>query len=181
MSKEDLVFPGEPVEWVKDPSALEFPEVPRAQTEGVKHDLEFPEGEEAQESKSLKFPPATAKGTTAQEPKNLKAAQDDAKGAIDQETYMLTLTRSEAETLEEPLEVLEERRSDGSRGCASPCHGWVFARRPAARPLTAVAALALVGLALAAVRPSAGRVVAVPLVVGAVVSGVVACGARYAR
>lgn len=46
MSKEDLVFPGEPIEWVKDPSALEFPEVPRALTEGVKHDLVFPEGEE---------------------------------------------------------------------------------------------------------------------------------------
>lgn len=51
MSKEDLVFPVEPVVRVKDPSTLEFPEVPRAHTEGVKHDLVFPEGEEAREAK----------------------------------------------------------------------------------------------------------------------------------
>ena len=61
MSKEDLVFPMEPVVWVKDPSALEFPEVPRSHTEGVKHDLVFPEGEEAREAKR-------AQASEAQEP-----------------------------------------------------------------------------------------------------------------
>ena len=61
MSKKDLEFPGEPIVWVKDPSALEFPEVPRAQTVGVKHDLVFPEGEEAREAKSIQ-------GKEAQEP-----------------------------------------------------------------------------------------------------------------
>ena len=59
MSKEDLVFPGELR--VKNPSALESPEVPRAQIGGVKHDLVFPEGEEARESKSIQ-------GKVAQEP-----------------------------------------------------------------------------------------------------------------
>ena len=53
MSKEDLEFPGEPIVRGKDPSALEFPEVPRAHTGGVKHDLVFPEGEEASEAKSV--------------------------------------------------------------------------------------------------------------------------------
>lgn len=43
MSKEDLVFPVEPVVRVKDPSALESPEVPRSHIKGVKHDLVFPE------------------------------------------------------------------------------------------------------------------------------------------
>lgn len=61
MSKEDLVFPGEPVVRVKDTSALEFPEVPRSHTEGVKHDLVFPEGEEAREAKIVE-------GSEAQEP-----------------------------------------------------------------------------------------------------------------
>lgn len=61
MFKDDLMFPGEPVVRVKDPSALEFPEVPRAHTEGVKHDLVFPEGEEAREAKIVE-------GSEAQEP-----------------------------------------------------------------------------------------------------------------
>ena len=51
MFKDDLVFPGEPVVRVKDPSTLEFPEVPRAHTGGAKHDLVFPEGEGAREAK----------------------------------------------------------------------------------------------------------------------------------
>lgn len=124
MFKNDLVFPGELVVRVKDPSVLEFPEVPRAQTRGVKHDLKFPEGEEAQESKS-------AQGKEAQE----RYAKGDAAG-------------------------------------------WVFAFRA----LTAVAAVALVGLGVAAVRPLDGRLLAVLaaslLVVVAVVTGVVACGER---
>ena len=53
MFKDNLVFPMEPVVWVKDPSALEFPEVPRAHTGGAKHDLVFPEGEEAREAKII--------------------------------------------------------------------------------------------------------------------------------
>lgn len=123
MSKDDLVFPGEPMVRVKDPSALEFPEVPRAQTVGVKHDLVFPEGEEAREAKSTQ-------GKEAQEP------------------------------------------------CASPRPGRVFSFRA----LTAVAAVALVGLGVAAVRPLGGCLLAVLvaslLVVVAVVAGVVACGER---
>lgn len=118
MFKDDLVFPGEPVVRVKDPSALEFPEVPRAHTGGVKHDLEFPEGEEAREAKSIQ-------GMEAQEP---------------------------------------------YAGCVAP--GRVFAFRA----LTAVAAVALVGLGVVAVRPLDGRLLAV-----SVVAGVVACGARFAR
>lgn len=120
MSKEDLVFPGEPR--VKNPSALESPEVPRAQIGGVKHDLVFPEGKEAREAKSIQ-------GKGAQEP---------------------------------------------YAGCVAP--GRVFAFRA----LTAVAAVALVGLGVAAVRPLDGRLLAV-LAAGAVVAGVVACGARFAR
>lgn len=65
MSKKDLVFPGELVVRVKDPSALVFPEVPRAQTVGVKHDLVFPEGEEAREAKSTQV---DTKGKEAQKP-----------------------------------------------------------------------------------------------------------------
>lgn len=82
MSKKDLVFPVELVVRVKDPSALEFPEVPRAQTVGVKHDLVFPEvprsqtggvkhdlvfpeGEEAREAKSTQV---DTKGKEAQKP-----------------------------------------------------------------------------------------------------------------
>lgn len=126
MSKEDLEFPGEPIVRVKDPSALEFPEVPREQTGGAKHDLKFPEGEEAQEAKSVQ-----GKGD-----------------------------------------------EDGLRACPRP--GRVFSRL-----LTAVAAVALVGLGVAAVRPLDGRLLAVLvaslLVVVAVVAGVVACGGRYAR
>ena len=95
MSKEDLVFPGEPVVRVKDPSALEFPEVPRAHTGGVKHDLEFPEGEEAREAKSA------------------QAAQVDTKDKEDQKQCVLTLTHSETETLEDSLEA-------SSSLCASP-------------------------------------------------------------
>ena len=122
MSKEDLVFPGEPVVRVKDPSALESPEVPRAQIGGVKHDLVFPEGKEAREAKSIQ-------GMEAQEP---------------------------------------------YAGCVAS--GRVFAFRA----LTAVAAVALVGLGVAAVRPLDGRLLAV-LAAGAVVAGVVACGAWFAR
>lgn len=120
MSKEDLVFPGELR--VKNPSALESPEVTRSQTGGVKHDLVFPEGGEAREAKS-------AQGKEAQEP---------------------------------------------YAGCVAP--GRVFAFRA----LTAVAAVALVGLGVVAVRPLDGRLLAV-LAAGAVVVGVVACGARFAR
>ena len=68
MFKDDLVFPGEPVVRVKDPSALEFPEVPRSRTEGVKHDLEFPEGEEAREAKSVE-------GSEAREAKRAQASE----------------------------------------------------------------------------------------------------------
>lgn len=73
MFKDDLVFPGEPVVRVKDPSALEFPEVPRSHTEGAKHDLEFPEGEEAREAKSIegsekKSAQVDTKGKEAQKP-----------------------------------------------------------------------------------------------------------------
>lgn len=118
MSKEDLVFPGEPVVRVKDPSALESPEVARSQIGGVKHDLVFPEGEEAREAKSIQ-------GMEAQEP---------------------------------------------YAGCVAP--GRVFA----CRALTAVAAVALVGLGVVAVRPLDGRLLA-----DSVVAGVVACGARFAR
>lgn len=141
MSKEDLEFPGEPIVRVKDPSALEFPEVPRAQTVGVKHDLVFPEGEEAREAKSA---------------------------------------HSESETLEYSLESSEERRKSGSPLCASPRPGRVFAFRA----LTAVAAVALVGLGVAAVRPLDGRllaVLAVPVLALSVVAPVVAFGARFAR
>lgn len=122
MSKEDLVFPGEPVVRVKDPSALESPEVTRSHIKGVKHDLVFPEGKEAREAKSIQ-------GKEAQEP---------------------------------------------YAGCVAPGRGFAF------RALTAVAAVALVGLGVAAVRPLDGRLLAV-LAAGAVVAGVVACGARFAR
>lgn len=122
MSKEDLVFPGEPVVRVKDPSALESPEVPRAQIGGVKHDLVFPEGKEVREAKSIQ-------GKEAREP---------------------------------------------YAGCVAPGRGFAF------RALTAVAAVALVGLGVVAVRPLDGRLLAV-LAAGAVVAGVVACGARFAR
>lgn len=65
MSKEDLEFPGEPIVRVKDPSALEFPEVPREQTVGAKHDLVFPEGEEAREAKIVE-------GSEASEAKSIQ-------------------------------------------------------------------------------------------------------------
>jgi hypothetical protein len=117
MSKEDLVFPGEPVVRVKDPSALESPEVTRSHIKGAKHDLVFPEGKEAREAKSIQ-------GSEAQEP---------------------------------------------YAGCVAPSRGLVF------RALTAVAAVALVGLGFAAVRPLDGRLRPVLAV------GVVACGARFAR
>lgn len=120
MSKEDLVFPGELR--VKNPSALESPEVPRAHIKGAKHDLVFPEGKEAREAKSIQ-------------------------GKVAQEPYA---------------------------GCVAPGRGFAF------RALTAVAAVALVGLGVAAVRPLDGRLLAV-LAAGAVVAGVVACGARFAR
>ena len=72
MFKDNLVFPMEPVVWVKDPSALEFPEVPRAHTGGVKHDLVFPEGEEAREAKIVEGEEACeakrAQASEAQEP-----------------------------------------------------------------------------------------------------------------
>lgn len=119
MSKEDLVFPGELR--VKNLSALEFPEVTGSHIKGAKHDLGFPEGGEARESKS-------------------------AQGKEAQERY------------------------------AKDATGRVFAFRA----LTAVAAVALVGLGVAAVRPLDGRLLAV-LAAGAVVAGVVACGARFAR
>lgn len=174
MSKEDLVFPGEPVVRVKDPSALEFPEMPRAQTGGVKHDLRFPEGEEAQEAKIVE-------GSEASESKSTQAAQVDTKAKEARKPCALTLTHSETETLEDPLEASEEHQKSGSSLCASPRPGRVFA----CRALTAVAAVALVGLGVVAVRPLDGRkrpVLAVPaLAVGAVVVGVVACGARFAR
>lgn len=141
MSKKDLVFPGELVVRVKDPSALEFPEVPRAQTVGVKHDLVFPEGEEAREAKSTQV---DTKGKEAQKP-------------------------------------VAKSKESGSCLCASPRPGRVFAFRA----LTAVAAVALVGLGVAAVRPSAGRfrpvLVVLALVVASVVAGVVACGSRGRR
>lgn len=136
MSKKDLVFPGELVVRVKDPSALVFPEVPRAQTVGVKHDLVFPEGEEAREAKSTQV---DTKGKEAQKP------------------------------------VAKSKES------GSPRPGRVFAFRA----LTVVAAVALVGLGVVAVRPSAGRfrpVLAVlALVVASVVAGVVARGSRGRR
>ena len=122
MSKEDLVFPGELRVKNKNPSALEFPEVTRSHIKGAKHDLGFPEGGEARESKSTQ-------------------------GKEAQERYA---------------------------GCVAP--GRVFAFRA----LTAVAAVALVGLGVAAVRPLDGRLLAV-LAAGAVVAGVVACGAWFAR
>ena len=140
MSKEDLEFPGEPIVRVKDPSALEFPEVPRAHTEGVKHDLVFPEGEEAREEKSTQV---DSKGKGAQKP-------------------------------------VAKSKESGSPLCASPRPGRVFAFRA----LAAVAAVALVGLGVAAARPLDGRfraVLAVPVLALSVVAPVVACGARFAR
>lgn len=171
MSKEDLEFPGEPMVRVKDhsalefpgepivqgkdPSALEFPEVPRAHTGGVKHDLVFPEGSEASEAKS-------AQGKEASEAKSAQASE-----------------ASESETLEYSLESSEERRKSGSPLCASPVP------RPGIRALTAVAAVALVGLGVAAARPLDGRfwpVLAVlALAAASVVAGVVACGSRGRR
>ena len=65
MFKDNLVFPMEPVVWVKDPSALEFPEVLRAHTGGAKHDLVFPEGEEAREAKIVE-------GSEASESKSIQ-------------------------------------------------------------------------------------------------------------
>ena len=154
MSKEDLEFPGEPIVRGKDPSALEFPEVPRAHTKGVKHDLEFPEGEEAREAKSVQ-------GKEASEAKSVQGKE-----------------ASESETLEYSLESSEERRKSGSPLCASPRPGRVFAFRA----LTAVAVVALVGLVVAAVRPLDGRLLAVlvasALAAASVVAGVVACGGR---
>lgn len=155
MSKEDLEFPGEPVVQGKDPSALEFPEVPRAKTKGVKHDLVFPEGEEAREAKSIQ-------GKEASEAKSAQGKE-----------------ASESETLEYSLESSEERRKSGSPLCTSPVP------RPGIRALTAVAAVALVGLGVAAARPLDGRLRAVlavlALAVASVVAGVVAFGARFAR
>lgn len=151
MSKKDLEFPGEPVVRVKDPSALEFPKVPRAQTVGVKHDLVFPEGEKARGAQSVK-------GGEASEEKRAQAS----------------------ETLEYSLESSEGRRGSGSPLCASPRPGRVFAFRA----LTAVAAVALVGLGVAAARPLDGRlraVLAVPVLALSVVAPVVAFGARFAR
>ena len=76
MFKDDLVFPGEPVVRVKDPSALEFPEVPRSHTEGVKHDLVFPEGEEAREAKIVEASEASeAKIVEASEASEAKSIQ----------------------------------------------------------------------------------------------------------
>lgn len=149
MSKEDLVFPGKHVVRVKDPSALEFPEVPRAQTGGVKHDLVFPEGEEAREANIVEGSEASeAKRAQASEASEVKSIQ----GKEAQESYA---------------------------GCVAP--GRVFAFRA----LTAVAAVALVGLGVVAVRPLDGRlrpVLAVPaLAVASVVAGVVVCGSRFAR
>ena len=134
MSKEDLEFPGEPIVQGKDPSALEFPELPRAHTEGVKHDLKFPEGEEAREAKS---------------------AQVDTKG-------------------KEAQKPVAKSKESGSCLCASP----------APRPGIRVAAVALVGLGVAAARPLDGRlrvVLAVPVLALSVVAPVVAFGARFAR
>ena len=156
MSKEDLEFPGEPIVQGKDPSALEFPEVPRAHTEGVKHDLVFPEGEEAREAKSVQ-------GKEASEAKSAQGSEG-----------------SESETLEYSLESGEERRKSGSSLCASPRPGRVFAFRA----LTAVAAVALVGLGVAAALPLDGRlraVLAVPVLALSAVAPVVAFGARFAR
>lgn len=136
MSKEDLEFPGEPIVQGKDPSALEFPELPRAHTEGVKHDLVFPEGEEAREAKSTQ-------GKEAQKP-------------------------------------VAKSKESGSPLCTSPRPGRVFAFRA----LTAVAAVALVGLGVVAARPLDGRlraVLAVPVLALSVVAPVVAFGARFAR
>lgn len=156
MSKEDLEFPGEPIVRVKDPSALEFPEVPRAQTGGVKHDLVFPEGEEAREAKSTQ-------GKEASEAKSVQGKE-----------------ASESETLEYSLESSEERRKSGSPLCASPRPGRVFSFRA----LTAVAVVALVGSGVAAVRPLDVRlraVLVVPVLALSVVAPVVACGARGRR
>lgn len=122
MSKYSLEFPGEPVVWVKDSSALEFPVVPRAHTKGVKYDLRFPEGEEAREAKSIQ-------GKEVQEP---------------------------------------------YAGCVAPAR--VFAR-----PLAAVAALALAGVAAAAARPSAGRLRPVLAVSALAVGAVVARAVRGSR
>lgn len=110
-----LEFPGEPIVRVKDPSALEFPEVPRAQTGGVKHDLVFPEGEEAREAKS------TQVDTKGKEAQKLGARVKES-----QEQCALTRTHSGTETLEEHLESSEERRKSGSPLCASPRPGWAF-------------------------------------------------------
>ena len=165
MSKEDLEFPGEPIVRGKDPSALEFPEVPRAQTRGVKHDLVFPKGEEASEAKSVQ-------GKEASEAKSAQGKEaSEAKSVQGKEA-------SESETLEYSLESSEERRKSGSPLCASPRPGRVFAFRA----LTAVAVVALVGLVVAAVRPLDGRLLAVlvasALAAASVVAGVVACGGR---
>lgn len=115
MFKDDLVFPVEPVVRVKDPSALEFPEVPRAQIGGVKHDLVFPEGEEAREAKIVE-------GSEASE---AKRAQVDTKGKGAQKP-------------------VAKSKEPGSRLCASPRPGQVFAFRA----LTAVVAVALAGWVL---------------------------------
>lgn len=174
MSKEYLELPAEPMAWVKAPNALEFPESPRAKTEGVKPDLEFPEGEEARKAKRLK-------GSEAREEKSAQSTQVAAEGKEAKEPYVPTTAHGETRTPEDSLEVSEERQGSVACLCASPRPGRVFARRP----LTVVVAVALVGLAVAAVRSSARRLWAVlavvPLAVGAVVAGVVACGARYAR
>ena len=184
MSKEDLEFPGEPIVRGKDPSALEFPEVPRAQTRGVKHDLVFPEVPRAQTGgvkHDLVFP-------EGEEAREAQSAQVDTKGKEaqklgarakeSQEQCALTRTHSGTETLEERLESSEERRKSGSPLCASPRPGRVFAFRA----LTAVAVVALVGLVVAAVRPLDGRLLAVlvasALAAASVVAGVVACGGR---
>lgn len=169
MSKEDLKFPGETVVRVKDSSALEFPEAPRAQTGGVKHDLVFPEGVEAREA---------AKDTEVQEvTKDTEVQEKPAEDKAAQGPYVLTLAHSETETTEEPLEACEERKAPHLYPYASPCPARVFAR-----PLAAVVALALAGLPGAAVRPSAGRLVAFlavsALAAGAVVAGVVVRGRR---
>ncbi len=206
MSKEDLEFPGEPIVRVKDPSALEFPEVPRAQTggvKGVKHDLVFPEGEEAREAKSTQGKEASeaksVQGKEASESETLEYSLESSEERRKSGSPLCASPRpgrvfsfraltavaqgkeaSESETLEYSLESSEERRKSGSPLCASPRPGRVFSFRA----LTAVAVVALVGSGVAAVRPLDVRlraVLVVPVLALSVVAPVVACGARGRR
>lgn len=168
MSKYSLEFPGEPIVWVKDSSALEFPGEPRAHTKGVKYDLVSPEGEEAREA---------AKDTEVQEvTKDTEVQEKPAEDKAAQGPYVLTLAHSETETTEEPLEACEERKAPHLYPYASPCPARVFAR-----PLAAVAALALAGVAAAAARPSAGRLRPVLAVSALAVASVVARAVRGSR